>query len=93
MKELDRRTANSAFDGGYCGNGGISRHGGATLQGISERPPSRCRLSLLRAMRCLLLSISAACMLTVLLYTHTQLDQKKLVTLKIMIYHTFLTNF
>lgn len=41
MKELDRRTANSAFVGGYCGNGGISRHGGATLQGISFLPPSR----------------------------------------------------
>lgn len=63
MKELDRRTANSAFVGGYCGNGGISRHGGATLQGISFRPPSRWRRSLLRAMRCLLLNISAACIL------------------------------
>lgn len=63
MKELDRRTANSAFDGGNCGNGGISRHGGATLQGISDRPPSRCRRNLFRAMRCLLLNISAACIL------------------------------
>lgn len=63
MKELDRRTANSAFVGGNCGNGGISRHGGAMLHGISDRPPSRARRSLLRAMRCLLLNISAACIL------------------------------
>ena len=41
IKEFDLRTANSAFVGGYCGKGGISRHGGATLHGISSRPPSR----------------------------------------------------
>ena len=76
MKEFDRRTANSACVGGYCGNGGISRHGGAIWLGISLRPPSRWRRSLFRAMRCLLLNISAACILLFCFYSHVQWNPK-----------------
>lgn len=51
--------------GGWGGNGGSSNPTGAQFDGSSPLIPSRWRLNLLRAMRCLLLSINAACMVTV----------------------------
>lgn len=49
--------------GGYGLNGGNSSPTGAQFDGNSPLMPSRWRLNLLRAMRCLLRSIKAACMM------------------------------